>query len=219
LFAALRVEVDARLLVIQQSLAALGRIEGDASFQPEVAKTLKGLAFVQLYAVYEHCVWTAVQAALKGVNASGLLLRELRHELLSMALDDNCKSLGSCGPERTWDVRLKLMGRTRGDEVVQAPEGLFPVDGSHYRIGQLRTIWSVFGMASPQVPADRLIGRIEELVELRNGIAHGRMRAEDVGSRFSLQDLADRYGDTRDLCHHIIKELETHVSDATHLRA
>jgi hypothetical protein len=83
-------------------------MEGDAGAFPEaVPRLLKGLVFVQPYAVYEHCIVAGVQVALRQVNASGLILRELRPELLSIVLDN------------------------------------------------------------------RLIGRISEIVELRNGIAHG----------------------------------------------
>jgi hypothetical protein len=219
MFLALRDEVESRLLLIQQSLAALARIEGDATFPPEVSKSLKGLTFVQLYAVYEHCVSSAVQVALRGLNSTGLALRELRHELLSLALDDHCKSLAACGPDRTWEVRMALMSRTRSVERVQAPETLFPADGSHYRIGQLRTIWALFGIGTPHVPDGRLIGRIDELVELRNGIAHGRMRAEEVGGRFSLQDLESRHSDTAQICRHVIGALEAHLADPGQLRA
>lgn len=219
MFALLRAEVDDRFLLIQQILNTLGHIETDSSFPPDVPRTLKGLVFVQLYAVYEHCVCNAVQAALRSVNRQALSLRELRHELLAMALDDGCKSLSNCGTERMWPVRVMLLGKSRSAEAAEIPENLFPADGSHYRIGQLRTIWTLFGMASPEVPDNRLIGRIDELVELRNGIAHGRLRAEEVGRRFSLNDLQDRFVDTGEICRHVLSELEAHVSDPAALRA
>src|SRR6266545_1050753 len=204
MFSALRNEVDSRLHLIQQSLLALARIEAETIFPPEVSRCLKGLTFVQLYAVYEHCVTESVQAALRGVNASGLALRDLRHELLSLVLDDNCKSLAACGPDRTWEVRMNLMRQTRSFEPVRAPEALFPADGTHYRSAQLRTIWSLFGISAPHVPDNRLIGRIDELVDFRNAIAHGRMRAEEVGSRFSLQDLESKRADTAAICQYIM---------------
>src|SRR5438552_1861906 len=132
MFPALRNEVDGRLLLIQQSLAVLGRMEGEAMYPPEVSRCLKGLIFVQFYAVYEYCVSGAVQAALRGVNASGLALRDLRYELLFLALDDTCKSLAACGPDRIWETRMALMSRTRSLDPVRAPETLFPADGTHY---------------------------------------------------------------------------------------
>jgi len=218
-FAALRNEVDIRLLAVQQSLIAIARVEADAAFPADVSKTLKGLVFVQLYAVYEYCVTTSVQTGIRAVNSSNLALRDLRHELLSLALDDGCRSLADCGASRTWDVRLNLMARTRSSDPVQAPETVFPADGTHYRVGQLSTIWSLFGIVEPCVPDNRFIGRIDELVELRNGIAHGRMTAEDVGSRFSLTDLQSRHGDTKALCEHVVTVVEGHVTDIARLKA
>lgn len=218
MFLALRNEIESRLLIVQESLAALSRIEDDSAYSPTVSKCLKGLTFVQLYAVYEHCVTSAVQCAIRGLNASGLTLRELRHELLSLALDANCRSLTACGVDRTWEVRIKLMRLTRSADPVSAPETVFPADGSHFRGTQLQTLWELFGIVGPHVPHNRLIGRIEELVELRNGIAHGRMRAEDVGGRFSIGDLRVRHSDTAEICWHLIGALEAHVSDPVRLR-
>jgi hypothetical protein len=219
MFPAIRQEVERRLLLIQQSLAALAKIESEGSFPPDVSRCLKGLTFVQLYAVYEHCVSSAVQAALREVNASRIALCDLRHELLCLALDDTCRSLEDCRPNRTWKARLILMGKSRSREPARAPEGLFPADGTHFRIDQLRTIWALFGIGAPEVPDNRLIGRIAELVELRNGITHGRLRAEEVGSGVSVQDLESRCADTADICMHVIGSLEEHVTDPGHLRA
>jgi hypothetical protein len=90
-------------------------------------------------------------------------------------------------------------------------DDLFPSDGSHYRIAQLRTIWKIFSVGAPVVPEPRLIGRVEELVENRNAISHGRRTPEEVGGRYSVQDIADRVDDTNAICSHVLVALESHV--------
>jgi HEPN superfamily protein len=217
-FPALRSDVEDRLLLIEEQISVLSRVEDEKTVPQTLLKTLKGLTFVQLYAVYEQTVVGAVQAAIRALNMTRIPLRELRHELLGIALDANCRSLADCGPNRTWDVRVALMGKTRSEDPVEAPEEMFPADGTHYRFGQLQTLWTLFGIPSLPVPEMRLIGRIEELVELRNGISHGRLRAEEVGSTVSVTDLRSRHGDIREICRHLIATLEMHVNDPTRLR-
>lgn len=211
MFAALQLEVERRLLIVKQTLDTLTRLEADASHTPEVLRSLKGLTFVQLYAVYEYCVVTLVQAVIREVNSKGIVVRELRDELLAFALNDDYKSLADCGWGKTWAARLHLINRAKSADPVLVPDNLFPSDGSHFRVDQLRTIWSLFGVTGPCIPENKFIGRIDEIVELRNGIAHGRMKPEDVGARFSVWDLEVRQADTAVLCQFLISTVHLHL--------
>ena len=87
---------------------------------------------------------------------------------------------------------------------------LFPSDGSHYRAEQLDTIWRLFGVSAPVLPDLRLRQRVNELVENRNAIAHGRRTARDVGARHTNKDMEARIDDTDAITHHVIDTMETH---------
>lgn len=218
MFSALRYEVEGRLQTIQESILGLSKAEGDSNYPASFSRTLKGLAFVQMYAVYEYCITNAVQCAVRVVNSYSFPFRDLRHELLALTLDANYRSIAAVTSEKSWPGRIELVRRARSTEPASAPETLFPADGSHFRDIQLRTIWAIFGVQCAHVPDNRLIGRIEELVEVRNAIAHGRERAESVGGRFSLTDIKTRHADTVEICRHLINSLEAHVGDAVRLR-
>ncbi len=67
-----------------------------------------------------------------------------------------------------------------------------------------------FNLSQFVVPDNRHLGRIEELVENRNAIAHGRETAEEVGRRYSTSELGKRIDDVFTLTKYIISTMESH---------
>ncbi len=65
-------------------------------------------------------------------------------------------------------------------------------------------------MTTPVVPESRLIGRIDELVENRNAIAHGRRTPEEVGGRYSTSEIEKRVDDIERITIYLVPEMETH---------
>jgi hypothetical protein len=178
---------------------------------------VKGLTFVQLYAVYEYAVVNAVQRGLVTMSGHGLSFNALRKGLQVLALEGELKSVVDSARRRSWENRCNLFERAFSVDAATFQDSIFPDDGTHFRHAQLRTLWSVFEIAGPEVPDPRFIGRINELVEHRNAIAHGRETAENIGRRFSDGDIAQRVDDTQELCLHIVNSFEDHCTEPLNL--
>jgi hypothetical protein len=176
------------------------------------ARTAKGLAFVQMYAIYEYVVTNSVKAAILQIKNRGMLINTVRWELLSLILDADLNSVRDCGEANLWKKRIALMQKVNAAVLVDTADTAFPSDGSHFREDQLETIWSLFGISSSVVPDGRMRQLIRELVANRNAIAHGRSSPEDVGRTFSKDDIVKKIGQCRDLCMYIVNELENHCS-------
>src|SRR5438105_12082879 len=145
---------------------------------PRTQTAAKGLAFVQLYATYEFTIIESVRATLIAATAHRIELRRLQSGLQALALDAEITSIADSKKRASWPRRLQLFDKAISDAPAAFPE-LFPDDGSHFKVDQLRTLWSLFNLQCPVVPDGRMIGRIAELVTHRNAIAHGRITAED----------------------------------------
>jgi hypothetical protein len=76
----------------------------------------------------------------------------------------------------------------------------------------------VFGIPNPVVPYGRLVGFVDEMVDHRNAVSHGRKTAYEVGRGLTTTDILDRVKFTQDICMHIIETMEQHCSDATKVR-
>ena len=210
MFATVSAEIADRRLSSQRTVALIKSLEETS--QVALAAAYKGLAFVLLYATYEYSVRSAVQATLVALRTAGVEIRTLRRNLLTLVLDSHWDSVSYSGRPRVWGSRMALIASIDSGELTSTlRDDLFPNDGSHYRIQQLRTIWKIFSVSGPVVSEPRLIGRIEELVENRNAISHGRLTPEEVGGRYSWQEVASRADDTDTIAGHIVSSLESHV--------
>ena len=177
------------------------------------AATRRGLLLVQLYGVYEYAVRSSVRGALDHVRSESMGCSDLQGSLLSLVLDPQWMSAGTAGPERRWEARIKLIDEMASDQpLVTLNDTIFPSDGSHYRVRQLHTIWRVFGIQVPVVPDQRLRGRIAELVENRNAVAHGRRTARAVGGQLSQHEMDDRVTDTKMIANYVIDTMSDHCS-------
>jgi hypothetical protein len=219
-FADVITELGLRVQRVRQYLTEIEEGDSAPGSGKPTAPDLKGLFFVYLYGVYEKALDGAFREAVAGVNAHRLPFNSLRPELLAIALDGRFDSLESApkSPKR-WQRRLELSTAIFGADEVAIPDaGTVPQDGSHMRVQQIRTMWSLFGINAPAVPEPRHVGRIEELVEQRNKIAHGRERPDTVGRNFTVADLETRVNDIEAVCLYVVRTLDTHVSGAANLQ-
>ena len=210
MFATVLAEIASRHLSNQRTVTLIKSLE-DTS-QVGIAAAYKGLAFVQLYGTYEYSVCSAVQATLSALRAAGVEIRTLQRNVLALVLDACWQSAAEAGRGRVWERRLALIACVDSGELTSTLRNdLFPSDGSHYRVQQLRTIWEIFGVSAPVVPEARMIGVIEKLVENRNAVSHGRRTAEDVGREYSYADIAGLVEDTNAIAGHVVSSLEGHA--------
>lgn len=210
MFGSLSGEIASRV-----SQASMGIIANDSLQEryPLYVAAARGMAFVELYALYEFTVRGAVHATLAAVAKSGVPVGKLPPSLLALILEGQWQSVSSSGRGHVFSRRIELLQEAcGGQDLPQFDETLFPTDGSHYRQKQLYTVWAIFGIAQPVVPDARHLGRIEELVENRNAIAHGRRTPVDVGRRYSRADIEVRVQDTAAICNHIVDTLRDHVA-------
>jgi len=174
----------------------------------------KGLVFVQNYAVYEYVVVRVVRAMIVEANNRALTHATTRAELLALALNPEFDAVIGGALKKTWENRCALLRRARSADVVRIQENLFPKDGSQFRVPQLETLWSLFGLPPP-VLGGRLIGRVGEMVENRNRIAHGEEAPEDVGRRYTIAEMRDRVDDTEALCSHLLTTVGAYLGAPT----
>jgi hypothetical protein len=144
-------------------------------------------------------------------------LNGIRLEIAGLLLQPELDSLVRSGKEKFWGNTTKFLGML-GSTAQPAPNpGLFPNDGSHYRLAQVFTIWSIFGIAAPAVPRVTLTQLVGEIVEHRNAIAHGRGTPEEIGRRYSKDDILGKIDGLLEICMHISLTLENHCKSAANL--
>jgi hypothetical protein len=177
--------------------------------------------FVQLYAVYEHTVKEIVRVAIAEMKQRATPVNTIRFELLSLALDHLLQAAADCSMEQRWGKRIELFQRIDSPDPLDTADSAFPSNGRQYRLSQLYTIWAVFGIdatATPVIPSPRLTQVVDELVENRNAVAHGRRTPEDVGGRYSRDEIYNRIDVIQDICNHLVTSMQLHCGNSTNLQ-
>jgi len=207
MFAPLKVEVVSRFDAVESFFKAAQGLRGP------LAQTARGLAFVQIYAAYEYTVTTVVQRAIDALVAHNHATKDLASSLLTIFLEPELQSFRTCNLKNEWNNRIALFQKIFENTPARVPNTVFPNDGTHYRSTQLQTIFKVLGINRIPAPRQRHLHRINEVVENRNAIAHGRETADSVGRRFTREEVMHAIRQMKSVCVLLISVIEAYCAD------
>jgi len=174
---------------------------------------VRGLVFVQIYAVYENIVNQVVQRAAEEIAAHGHTYNTLKPQIQSLFLDSELRSVQETANKKVWESRIVLLQKSRSNDPIVAPLNVIPNDRSHYRYSNLLIIFRVFDVRARPVAHKKHSLRVDEVVENRNAIAHGRETAEAIGRRYTRRDIERRIDQMRRICTRLVSVFEKHCKD------
>ena len=214
MFPALRTEIEGRFDALESFF------KETKGLQTRHEAVMKGLMFVQTYAVYEYTIRNVVREAIDSMKAHKHRYEDLLPSMMALFLDPEWDSFRDGGRMREWENRLKVFERAFSQDRVDLPSDTrLPNDGSHYRYTHLQMIFQVFGIQRPAVRRKKHIHRISEVVGHRNAIAHGQEKAEDIGRRYTRLDILNVMRQMKSVCLLQISAFEEFCTDTTrHLR-
>jgi hypothetical protein len=207
MFDPLRNEVNTRFAAVESFFKAVHALKGDS------AQVAKGLAFVQIYSTYEYTVSSVVQTAIDVLVSHNHSTKDLAPCLMTLFLDSELRSLRDCSPKDVWDRRLKLFEKVFSGDTASVSNNILPSDGSHYRHTQLQLIFAVLGIKRTPAQRNRHLRRIDEVVNHRNAIAHGRETAENIGRRYSRAEILHIIQQMKSVCLLLIMVIQNHCLD------
>ena len=185
---------------------------------PPAIITLKGMFFVYLYGVYEFTVRETVLRSIDCLNKLNIKINDCKIILSCLILNDTFNSIATTGNGKKWDKRWELLSSFSNDINVYINPDLMPTDGKNFRYRQLQSIWTSFGIVDSILPRSEIGGRIDEIVELRNAIAHGNDTPLEIGKRFTINDLLERFDDISEYCSYIIDIFSNYLASKKYLK-
>lgn len=211
---AVRAEVSGRLAEVFQLVEHIRHLESVPPVpDPPEAKILRGLFYVHLYAALEYAVNQGVQRFLQAVAALGVPPLHMQARFFSVALDPGFNSMRNVGEEKRWSARVKLID-LQSSPVSQPINGdIFGLYLQNVWVEKLDVLFSCLNINQPVVPSSTFRLYIDELVERRNGVAHGRISALGVGSAWRSPELLIRYNAISATCIHLLDCFERHHLD------
>ena len=218
--------VDSRLAEVQKLLALIRKLEALATEErdqvsAENSTVLRGLFFVHLYGALEYSITLSVQVLLQEMTKVAVPFNGFEHLLHVIALDAQFRSLADPGLKLKWQKRRELLNKQVSSEMCSLNDTVFQDQLQNIWYHTLHTIFDFLCVPSDAVPEVRMRGYLDEIVENRNAIAHGRQSAQEVGRRTTSTDLGERLDAVTKVVNHVIVSFEDylenrHFVDARH---
>jgi hypothetical protein len=208
--------VDPRLAEAQRTLALVKKLESSAvsdrdPVSAENAAILRGLFYVHLYGVFEYSITLSVQVLLQEITKVAVPFYGFEHMLHAVILDDHFRSLADPNLKLRWKKRRELLGKQISVDSCSLNDTVFQDQLQNIWYQTLHSIFEYLCIPQNAVPEDRMRGYIDEIVDNRNSIAHGRQAAQGVGRRVTSTDLEERFGAVIKVIDHVLAAFDEYL--------
>lgn len=215
IFDKVRELVTVRFLEVRRLLLHIKVVEAakaEDPVVPEDAAFLRGLFYVHLYGAFEYSVSTSVAALLEGISGTQVPYSELEHLFHSVALHTRFEAAESSRFDRKLERRRELLRQQISSEPCLLDESVLS--------GQLQNIWgktldelfSSLCIDRPIVPEIRLRGYVDQVVNHRNEVSHGRSSAGGIGRMVTSTDLERVLEAILSITNHLVDRFDEYYS-------
>lgn len=188
------------------------------SINAEFATISKGLFFVYLYGIYEEIVRKTIYTTIDALNKSSIKIGDCKFELYTMLFSPEYDALYNVGNEKKWERRWDIANKLSSNLQVEIQPDIFPTDGKNIRIRQLQSIANSFGVKENILPRNETGGYVQELVNMRNDIAHGNKLPREIGRNYTQEDLLKRCDILSEVCTYIVSIYEKYIAEKSYLK-
>lgn len=211
-------EIRARLAESSLFLRHLRAMHAsELSPSDDLQKSLKAHWLVSLYASLERGINAVIEAALFEITSAAPASDACLPPLHSLIHFPMIQALRDCSNNRIFDRSVALFDASQSGAAVKfsdnpLAERLQNVDGKTFG-----WLLGLFGAEQYEIEASHL-GRLNNLRERRNAVAHGRESAVEVGQRFGLDELARLYEIVDEELTRFQLSLSDHCSAGSYMR-
>lgn len=188
------------------------------SINTEFATISKGLFFVYLYGIYEEIVRKTIYATVDALNNSSIKIGDCKYELYAVLFSSEYDALYSVGNEKKWEKRWDIAKKLLSNTQIDIQPDIFPTDGRNIRIRQLQSIANSFGLKGNVLPRKETGGYVQELVNMRNSIAHGNKLPKEIGRNYTPKDLLERCDILSEVCTYVVSMYEKYIVEKSYLK-
>lgn len=176
----------------------------------EEVKILRGLFYVHLYGALEQSLNEATESFLRSASALGLQNLDLSLRFLPTAMNAQFKALSEAQSQRKWKKRLDFVDAIYDGRACRIESSVFAPHLQNSEMETIADIASYLGIATDSIinSPDRFY--VDEVVQKRHQVAHGRVSPASVGARGRSADLELRLDGVRRTVDLFVELLEKH---------
>lgn len=180
-------------------------------------KIQRGLFYVQLYAALEKSINDTIETTLfliasksvKGIHySSGFSVVAFSHKL---------RGLKDSGYNNFFNKSIEVFEEARSTNVTPINEAVFATSLQNVWAKTIDEVYRSLGMKEFKLTA-RERATIDEIVDKRNAVAHGRESASVAGERHRSNILREKYNVISEISIRVIDDMETYFSNKVYLK-
>lgn len=184
---------------------------------PIQVKLLRGLFYVHLYAALEKTANEAVEQALLLIAGQSIENRHYQTSFNVVSLYTRMQAFKSSGYKSFFKKSIDIFSSIDSAEIVQIDNTIFSSSMQNIWYETLNEVFQCFGLQEFKVDSRYRVS-VNEVVDKRNAVAHGRESAVSVGERHRSDILRARTSDIQIVADQFIDELCTYISGLEHIK-
>jgi len=206
--------IEERFRSVRSLLTFIKGNESDATppVDTDDVKALRGLFFVHLYGAFEKSVTETVQAYLRKVSLIEVSCCHIGFSMWLTAFDAKFRSIQDAQGRGGWKKRKDFVAAVQSQDACVIADGVFSDRLQNVRPEVIRDIFEYLGLSSVFLnESDCLI--LNEVVEKRNQVAHGRTDPVVIGSASTSADLESRFGAIYGMAFGLLASMREQLAD------
>lgn len=215
-----RAPLSERLREVRTMLSYIKAAESDhiPPIDSEEVKILRGLFYVHLYGALEQSLNEAVDFFLNGIAVLNLRHKDLNTGFLPTAMNAHFKSLMDVQSQRKWKKRIDFVYALASEDFCKIETAIF---SPHLQSADMQTICEVIsymGISTTELDVSPDRHYIDEVVQKRHQVAHGRTNPSTIGANGRSPDLQLRLEAVYRMIELFLQTLEHHFNTSRYLR-
>jgi hypothetical protein len=218
-FSSVKERTRERFTEVQIYLNFINTLEPREPMEPASleVRVMKGLFYVHLYAALEKSVNDVVETFLSLIASKNIKNNHFTAPMLSIALADQIKSLKDTSHSKLINKSVDIFVEAASANVVHINETV--LSRSLQNIW-MKTINEAFESLciSPLLFSSHEKTTVDEVVDKRNAVAHGRDSAASVGERYRVPVLREKMETISVVTNKIIDSIEEHCLEKKYIK-
>lgn len=218
MFDALEADIRERFVDCQRMLIYLrGLPNGNIHPAPLEISSLRGLWLVNLYGVMEKSVNMISDEVIDCIVTEAVASSSLKPSLHGVFHFSKIQALKDCGHGTIMEKSMDLLRASHSIENVELASNPLPDKLQNVDADTIYLLCDLLSLDGHEIEAGRR-GRLNNLKERRNAVAHGRETPHSVGRRFNADGLQDLFTLTNEEVFSFMERCRTYCGDRTYLK-
>lgn len=176
-------------------------------------KILRGLYYVQLYGALEQSLNDAAEAFLQSLSELKLCNNDFSLSILPTVMNSHFKSLSKVQGQKRWKKRVEFISALANGDLSKIENTVFSPLFQSSEIEIISNVMTYVGINSDSLRECEDRFYVDEVVQKRHQVAHGRISPLIVGSRGRSDDLELRLEAVMRIVEMVLGLLDEHFKD------